>query len=139
MFLMRHILFLLCIISCGVDILFAQVQWNGNNWALSCDFVGNDIGNVRVSGGECGSACYNNPTCTHFTWNSHMGGTCWMKSGAVRKSDAVFTNNPQMTCGIVREQQEQQQQQQQNPSPTQSGGVTSSNSFISIIRLNRTT
>ena len=126
----KRILFFVCII-CGVGILFAQVQWNGNNWAVSCQFVGNDIGSVRVSGEECGSACYHNSACTHFTWTKDMGGTCWLKLGVVRKSDAVFTDNPQMTCGIVREQSEQeehqQQQQQQNLSSTQSGVITPGN------------
>jgi len=34
-----------------------HIQWNGNNWAMSCDFRGNDLSNVRISGEHCGEKC----------------------------------------------------------------------------------
>ena len=28
------------------------INWNGNNWALGCDFPGGDIGNVKITGAD---------------------------------------------------------------------------------------
>jgi hypothetical protein len=39
--------------------------------------------------------------CTHYTWTTINGGTCWIKQGVVFKSDAIYTNDNSMTCGIV--------------------------------------
>jgi hypothetical protein len=39
--------------------------------------------------------------CTHFTWTRYDGGTCWMKKGAVSKSDAFDTDDRSSVCGVV--------------------------------------
>ena len=83
-----------------------DINWNGN-WAFACDFPGNDMGNVQVSGADCGGRCAQTSSCTHFTWTSYNDGTCWMKSGSVFKNDAVSTNDNSMVCGVL-----------DNPSPT---------------------
>ena len=87
-----------------VSIAQAQIAWNGNNWALACDFRNNDLSNAQTRGEDCGSKCQSTPRCTHFTWTNFNGGTCWMKKGAISKSDAVFTNNNGMVCGIANGQ-----------------------------------
>ena len=78
----------------------AQIAWNGN-WAMGCDFKGNDLSNARVRGEDCSSKCQSTPGCTHFTWSNYNGGTCWMKKGAVSKSDAFASSNQGKVCGIV--------------------------------------
>ena len=77
------------------------VSWNGNNWALACDFHGNDLANARISGEECGGRCAATPGCTHFAWTNFNGGTCWMKSGSVCWNDAFDTGDHGMVCGIL--------------------------------------
>ncbi|CAF3140626.1 unnamed protein product [Rotaria sp. Silwood2] len=77
------------------------IQWNGNNWATSCDFRGNDLYSVQISAELCGGKCAKVQGCTHFTWTQYNGGTCWLKSGAVSKSDAFSTNDSTMVCGVV--------------------------------------
>lgn len=32
------------------------ITWNGN-WALGCDFVGNDLSNALTKGEDCGGRC----------------------------------------------------------------------------------
>ena len=78
----------------------SQLSWNGN-WALACDFIGNDLANANVRGEDCSNKCYNTAGCTHFTWTTWNGGTCWMKKGSVSKNDAVFTNDQTMVCGVI--------------------------------------
>ena len=79
----------------------STVAWNGNNWAYSCDFRGNELSNVQVSAALCGSTCAQTPACTHFTWTNVNNGTCWMKNGTVFKNDAFSTNDMTMVCGIL--------------------------------------
>ena len=43
------------------------INWNGNNWALGCDFYGNDLMNVQIRGEDCGVKCAQTSGCTHFT------------------------------------------------------------------------
>ena len=50
-------------------------------WKLGCDFEGNDLSNVQGRGEECSGQCASTDGCTHFSWTSWNGGTCWMKSG----------------------------------------------------------
>ncbi|CAF0857622.1 unnamed protein product [Rotaria sordida] len=89
---------------CGVinDVKQGGIQWNGNDWAMSCDFRGNDLSNVLIAANICGGKCADTQRCTHFTWTQYNGGTCWMKSGAVSKSDAVSTSDPTMVCGVTK-------------------------------------
>ncbi|CAF1387881.1 unnamed protein product [Rotaria magnacalcarata] len=79
----------------------SSLQWNGNKWTLSCDFPGNDMSNVRTRGEDCGGKCAQTSGCTHFAWNTYEGGTCWLKSGSVSKSNAVPRSDIPMICGVV--------------------------------------
>ncbi|CAF0979284.1 unnamed protein product [Rotaria sp. Silwood1] len=79
----------------------SNIQWNGKNWAMSCDFRGNDLTNVQISLHLCSRKCAEIQGCTHFTWTRYKGGTCWMKTGTVSKKDALTTNDQTMMefCG----------------------------------------
>ena len=87
------------------QLLVGDIEWrdgsNGVVWALACDFPGNDLSSAHVAGEQCGDTCINTSGCTHFAWSDYEGGTCWMKSGSVKKSDAKANDNTQMVCGIV--------------------------------------
>ena len=91
------------IISLLVFVSLAEcgINWNGNNWALGCDFRGNDLFNVQISGDQCGDRCVHTPGCTHFTWTKWNGGTCWMKTGRALYSSAFETGDQSMVCGIT--------------------------------------
>jgi len=83
---------------------FAIVQaidWQTGNWAMSCDFKGNDLKDIKSRGEDCGGICSKQPGCTHFTWTKLDGGTCWMKSGQVSKNNAFGTTDKTMACGII--------------------------------------
>ena len=67
---------------------------------MACDFKGNDLSNQKGSSSNCAQTCASTSGCTHFTWTSYNGGTCWMKSGSISKSNAVFTGDQSMVCGI---------------------------------------
>ena len=82
-----------------------SVNWNGNNWAFSCDFRGNDLANVRIAPELCGGKCVAQQGCTHFIWTQWNGGTCWMKQGLVSKNDAFSTNDQTMVCGVLQDSQ----------------------------------
>jgi hypothetical protein len=90
----------LTITSLFVGLAAGNINWNGNNWAMSCDFRGNDLSNVRSSGEHCGGKCAQTPGCTHFTWTKWNGGTCWMKKGPISKDNAFATGDPSMVCGV---------------------------------------
>lgn len=70
------------------------------NWAFACDFVSNDLSNFLSRSEQCGSICENTKGCTHFTWTSYNGGTCWLKQGLVLNNNAILTNDRSMICGI---------------------------------------
>lgn len=64
-----------------VHISVCDLNWNngtggGYKWAKNCDFVGSDITTVSSKKLECGGMCYDNPKCTHFSWNA---GNCFLK------------------------------------------------------------
>ena len=79
----------------------SSIQWNGNKWAMSCDFPGNDMSNFRTRGEDCGGKCAQTSGCTHYAWNTYQGGTCWLKSGSISKSDAVPRSDVPMVCGVI--------------------------------------
>jgi hypothetical protein len=83
-----------------------QINWQtaaDADWALRCDFRTSAFQSKRVSGDRCGLTCVATRGCTHFTWTDFEGGTCWMKSGTVRKEDAHPTeSNSNVVCGIVK-------------------------------------
>ena len=83
-------LVLLFLIHKQVD---CQINWQPGNWALACDFYGNDLQSQQMPGEQCGGRCAQTPGCTHFTHTQYNGGTCYMKKGAVSKSNAVYTGN----------------------------------------------
>lgn len=84
---------------CGIT---KKVVWNGKNWALGCDFRGNDLKNVLSRSEECEVLCASNPQCTHYTWNNAFGGSCWMKHyNGVSKKDAVVTLDVSFVCGVI--------------------------------------
>lgn len=84
---------------CGIT---RKIAWNGNKWAMGCDFKGNDVINSRSRSEDCGSQCASDPQCTHFTWNNAFGGTCWLKAYyGVSKEDAVVTLDTSSLCGII--------------------------------------
>lgn len=78
------------------------INWNGNNWAMSCDFKGNDMGNAKVTAELCGPTCERTTGCTHFVWTNYESGTCWMKKGSVSKDNAFQTNDRSMVCGVSK-------------------------------------
>jgi hypothetical protein len=84
-----------------------KIKWqiaSDATWAFDCDFHGKDVDSVRVQGEECAPSCQARPDCTHFTWSSYEGGTCWMKSGRVRKEEAVTSQDVTgNVCGILND------------------------------------
>jgi len=77
------------------------IDWNGNNWALWCDFVGNDLTSAQTRGEDCGGLCAATGGCTHFTWTNWDGGTCWMKKNSVSKNDAIPKFDSNAVCGVI--------------------------------------
>jgi hypothetical protein len=89
------------------------INWNGNNWAFAYDFYGNDISSAQVRGEDCSGTCAQTSGCTHFTWTTWNGGTCWMKGGAVSKDQATESNDRNSVCGVL-----------DNPQSSGGGGQT---------------
>lgn len=84
--------------ACGI---VKTIDWNGNNWALGCDFPGFDLVDIGASSDDCRKYCAANPLCTHYTWNGESSGTCYIKQyNGVTKNDAVATLDPAHMCGI---------------------------------------
>ncbi|OQV15024.1 hypothetical protein BV898_10783 [Hypsibius exemplaris] len=87
-----------------------EFSWIGNR-GIGCDWRGNDIRSLPSSSAElCNSQCALTERCTHFTWtlaHDGYGDRCFMKSGAVSRSDAVRSaiRNPYVRartiCGLV--------------------------------------
>lgn len=77
------------------------IFWEGENWAMACDFRGNKLANIRSSIQDCEGQCASTYGCTHFTWTTYNGGTCWMKQNTVSKNDAVEINDLSSLCGIL--------------------------------------
>lgn len=76
------------------------ISWR-DNWARGCDFNGNDLTHVNVLADQCGPECDSTEHCTHFVWTNRNGGSCWMKTGAVDKSDAIPVRNQNRICGVA--------------------------------------
>ena len=52
---------------------------------------------------ECAARCFSVPACTHYVWKQLDFGTCFFKSGAVIKMEAIEdsdTSHPSI-CGII--------------------------------------
>ena len=85
------------------NLVLADINWNGNNWAMGCDFRGNDLSNVRSSGEVCSQKCAETNGCTHYAWNKWRSGTCWLKYGSVSKKNAFSSSDGNMVCGVLSE------------------------------------
>ena len=83
------------------NFFYQAVNWNGNNWALRCDFRGNDLQSVSAQGDQCGSLCTKTNGCTHWAFNRFNGGTCWLKRGTVTQANAFDSSDPSSACGVV--------------------------------------
>ena len=76
------------------------IQWMPANFAFSCKFVGkeNDLVDFPSAGETCGTTCEKTDSCSHFNW---ANGRCFLKTGPILKSDAVFVDDPAIVCGII--------------------------------------
>jgi hypothetical protein len=88
------------IMVCGI---VPSINWTGD-WAYGCDFNNSDLINVQISDANCSEKCTETLGCTHFTWNTYNGGTCWMKYGSISKNDAFVTFDSTFICGVVSNQ-----------------------------------
>lgn len=75
-----------------------QIIWNDGDWALNCDFPGNDFANEGGAGELCSTMCRNTPDCTHYAWAYNV---CYKKKGPVTKSNAIYSATPGSVCGIT--------------------------------------
>ena len=75
--------------------------WNKENFADSCEFRGNNFLTLQnINATRCRVECLENKLCNHYTL---VNETCYLKSGKVTKSDAVFNNDPLSECGFVEQ------------------------------------
>ena len=93
--------YLTIILVLSISVSRAQIDWQSSDWAYACDFNGGDITTVQTNPGNCGPACSAISECTHFTWTTLNGGTCYLKSGKVKKSDAISTEDNSMICSLT--------------------------------------
>ena len=91
-------MFKFLIVLC-INLVCAQVNWNGEDWARDCDLSGNDFSHTRSTAEQCSNKCRENSECTHFAWTNYNGGTCWMKKGQVSKKSAVYRAGA--VCGVI--------------------------------------
>lgn len=73
----------------------AKVEWETENWTVDCDFPGNEFKRELASRQQCLERCETLPDCTHYSW---FYGICYIKSGRVRKEDAIPKKN--FVCGL---------------------------------------
>ncbi|KAJ3315955.1 hypothetical protein HDV04_000163 [Boothiomyces sp. JEL0838] len=68
-----------------------------------CDFKGqgdfDHLTNMPES--QCGPTCLKTYLCTHYTWVTDNGGTCWMKTGNASLADAGPSTVPGISCGVI--------------------------------------
>ena len=84
--------------SCGL----LPVQWHDYNWAVSCNFRGDEYEEESLSLKDCVSKCNSSRECSHYTWEllSKNTSICKMMSGHIDKSNASFASNPYLVCGV---------------------------------------
>ena len=86
-----------------------KIQWYTDTdsiWSIACDFPDTHFESIKTKSTECGHTCVISPFCTHYAWTDLAdsdGGTCWMKSGLVKKENANPNDNNGMRCGILAE------------------------------------
>ncbi|CAI7866943.1 unnamed protein product [Closterium sp. NIES-54] len=74
--------------ACVSRIQFASSEAGKLEWSLNYDWVGNDIGQAAGKGETYGQQCLSRADCTHWTWSTFNGGTCWLK-GAINATELV--------------------------------------------------
>ncbi len=77
------------------------IVWKIDNYAMNCNFPGNDIGNLKSEEKDCQKICLNISDCNHFTWSNFNGGTCWLKHGLVTKLNSVYSLGE--VCGFIKD------------------------------------
>ena len=92
---------LIIILGSNPQINWQNGQPTGTKWATACDFKGNDLTNKEVDGPHCAQTCASTFGCTHFTWTNYKSFTCWMKKGSISQSNAVYTGDQLILCGII--------------------------------------
>ena len=102
--MIRKVMYFLYVLT--ISLINAQIHWQngqptGTKWAMACDFKSSDLSNNIIAASNCASTCASTSGCTHFTWTSYNGGTCWLKKGSISQSNAVFTGDQSMVCGII--------------------------------------
>lgn len=107
----KFVTFFICTM---LSVTIRAIDWHyengGSAWALDCDFYGNDLTNARIRGEDCGGRCSSTNGCTHFTWTTHNGGTCWMKQGQISTNQANYKPGVGAVCGVMKNNGNQQQQ-----------------------------
>ena len=76
-------------------------QFGNKNYALGCDWNGEDLYHTVTTSEDCGGACAAYSGCTHFTWTESNGGVCYMKSGQASPGDAVPVSDQNNVCGFM--------------------------------------
>jgi len=89
-------------------------KYDGIEWAMDCEFSNDkNLKSVQTKGQDCGMTCLADNECTHFNWkseNSENNGTCYLKSGDIRKEDALRISSQSqgqnqkqrsLVCGIM--------------------------------------
>ncbi|KAI8611987.1 hypothetical protein BC830DRAFT_1171431 [Chytriomyces sp. MP71] len=89
----------------------AAADWSGRNppwnqdgpiaWYNPCDWQGGDIGSTQISDRECGPACANTVSCSHFSWSQYNGGTCFFKSLDTNGATPIDPWHGPSMCGKV--------------------------------------
>jgi hypothetical protein len=86
---------------CGIVDTYQRIDWKKENWAFGCDFLGQDLSNAKTQQKDCKQTCSSTQGCTHYTWTTYIGGTCWMKNGGASKEDAFKISDENSVCGLV--------------------------------------
>ncbi|GAB9465969.1 hypothetical protein Gpo141_00003355 [Globisporangium polare] len=66
-------------------------------WDFRCDFQAQDLLNQQAESVRCGDICDYVAGCTHWTWTTYLGGTCWLKHGSTNR---VYTS-ADANCGFI--------------------------------------
>lgn len=80
-----------------------EIVWQTGDWAMNCDFPGNDDGNAGGRGEDCSNMCRAKSGCTHYAW---FNGICYYKKGPITKDRAIYVSpseKPGLVCGITQE------------------------------------
>jgi hypothetical protein len=56
---------------------------------------------IIIKGDKCRPLCNTIPGCSHYTWKSLDGGTCYLKTGPIDKHEAVKSDDVSSICGLA--------------------------------------